>query len=217
MIDFCERNPKSDKCMLWLEKSKDRSDDDAFNIYKDYCSQHHDEKVCDYFCTYSRMFTDHRSVYCDISLKEWCKKNPLDNRCFCVFTPSAKIPEVENYLGPKECWLSDCASQHESKWLTTEQLRTRKECQLTSCVININNLVANDESSVELINDCISGAKVSSSVKYDTEELLMKGRNNIEKLQRDRSVPIVDTSAVLLSPSSLLITGSIVVLLLLSS
>lgn len=217
MLTFCKINPTSEKCMLWLENSKVRSDDDAFMLYKDYCSKHHDEKLCEYFCIYSRKHADHRSIYCDISLKNWCENNPLDSRCFCIMTPSSKIPEVETFLGPKECWFSSCASQHESRWLSTDQLRTRKECQLTSCVININNLVTNDEASVELINDCITGAKVPSSIKFDTESVLLKGKNNIEKLEKNKSAPIIDTGALLLSPSSLLITGSVITLLLLSA
>lgn len=202
MRDFCKDNTSNEDCILWLEKSIKRSDDDAFKVYSHYCSEHHDKKICDYFCSYARKHTNHYGAYCDISLKNWCEKNSLDQRCFCVMTPSSRIPDVEQFLGPKECWLSSCSSQSELKWLTTDQLRTRKECQVTSCIINIDNLVLNDDGSIELVNDCVSGSKVSSAIKNDVEFVDIKIKDDKKK--------------IFISPAALLISGSIAALLMTS-
>lgn len=170
MQDKCVGNESDPKCILWLEENVNRSEDVALTFYSDYCKKNHDKEVCDYMCKVARSHLDYRSEYCDISLKEWCTNNPDNEKCHCVIVPSDKIPETEEYLGPKECWLSSCSSQSNSKWLYTSQLETRQKCNLTACVISIKDLVLNDNSSVELINSCVSGTTISSSRIVEKEE-----------------------------------------------
>lgn len=163
MKEKCKLTPEDSKCILWLEKSNERNDNEAFELYMNYCSSNLNSKVCDYLCKTSRGKLNQNSKYCDLALSNYCTANPNNPNCHCFKTPSENIPNVETFLGPKECWLSVCSSQSEQKWLTTEQLDTRSKCQLTYCVISLDSLTLNDTATSELINDCISGPKINSA------------------------------------------------------
>lgn len=203
MINECKTNPENSKCILWLEKSYKRSNDIALETYYNICKENFDKPYCNYFCKISRINNDYRSIYCDNALKYWCDNNPNDERCFCVLTPNNIIPEIQEYLGPKECWLSSCASQLENKWLLTDQLETRSNCNLTSCIIDIKQLTMNEDSKLSLINDCISGVKTNSYLSSTV--LNNKEDNNLEKIY---------TPGILFNPELLLFVGSIILLLL---
>lgn len=66
--------------------------------------------------------------------------------------------------------MSQCSSEPNSKWLTTDQLNIRKKCAVTNCVINIDKLTLNDNASAEFINDCISGNRDSRVLNNNTKE-----------------------------------------------
>lgn len=164
LLKHCvKENINNDRCMLWLEKGDTRGDDVALKHYSSVCANSHYSKACDYFCKVSRQYEDYRSEYCDVALKKYCENNPNDNNCGCVFTPESKISKVEEFLGPKECWLSECASQANSKWLTTSQRDTRQKCNITSCIISIKELVLSGNGSVDLVNSCLAGTTTNSS------------------------------------------------------
>ena len=178
MQEQCVGNEDDPKCMLWLEQNYDRAENVALEFYMNYCSKHHDTKTCSYFCKEARKNNDYRSTFCDRSLINFCNNNTFNSNCFCVITPSDVVPDIETYLGPKECWLSNCASQSDSKWLLTEQRDTRQKCNLTSCVISIDHLILKNNAKAEFINECVSGASVSSA--YSLTEKKKTGIN-IEK------------------------------------
>lgn len=171
MKSFCSLFPEHENCMLWLENTYARQENQALDFYSNYCSKNHKSKACDYMCKISRENSDHRSSYCDIALSTFCKNNN-DPLCGCVNNFSAIIPVTEDYLGPKECWFSPCSSQTNSKWLLTDQIQTRKNCLLTSCVITVDDLIMNGNSKAELINNCVTGTSVNSSyeIKKEYEE-----------------------------------------------
>lgn len=194
----CVNNEDDPKCMLWLEKNYDRKENTALEFYSNYCSDNFSSPVCNYLCRVSRENNDYRSSFCDKALTNYCEKNRFDSRCFCVITPTNMIPDIESYLGPKECWFSSCSSQSESKWLTTAQIDTRQKCNLTSCVISIDQLILKNDSKVDLINDCISGSTVNSSY-------------NIEK--RNKGIEIHKTPGVLFYPSIGILSLSLILLL----
>lgn len=175
----CKKDPENDNCIIWLDNTNKRLDNEALELYSNYCSVNHKSLACDYLCKEARGRINQNSKYCDIALENYCKNNIYETNCHCVITPSDKIPEVEKYLGPKECWLSSCSSQTNSKWLTTEQLNTRSLCQLTYCVITIDSLTLNDNATAELINDCVSGPKISAAKANNIE--ILKKTKNIEK------------------------------------
>lgn len=177
MNTHCPSNPNSNECIRWLEQTHVRADTDALNIYSKLCSENHNMKYCDYMCKVSRQKNNHLSQFCDHSLNTYCQSHLIDTNCHCVITPSVLIPEVEEYLGPRECWLPSCTTQPNNKWLLTEQITTRGNCQLTSCIISIDSLTLNKNSTIQLINDCVSGTKVSSShveSKPNKQEFLTK-------------------------------------------
>lgn len=192
----CVGNELDPKCILWLENNYKRLENSALEFYADYCSKNHSSLACNYLCRVARENEDYRSSYCDIALTNYCNKNKFESNCACVITPSNIIPDVETYLGPKECWLSACSSQPESKWLTTTQLDTRQKCNLTSCVISIDQLILKNNAKAELINDCISGSSVNSSYYLKKHE-----KNNIER-----------TPGVLLYPNIALLSLSLILL-----
>lgn len=163
MLEKCKNNPEHPSCILWLEQTHERKEETALKFYSDLCSENFDKQYCDYFCSVSRKKNDYKGKFCDISLEKWCKKHPDNNNCKCLITPKEIIPDVEQYVGPKECWLKECSSQSNNKWLTTEQIETRANCQITSCLININELTLNDNAKAEFINNCVSGTSVNSS------------------------------------------------------
>lgn len=172
MLQKCKDNMDHPNCILWLEKSFERFDNEALEMYQNWCSNNFDSEICDYFCKISRSNNDYKSAFCDTALQNWCKKHPDNDKCLCVFTPNNIIPEVEKYLGPKECWLAQCSSEPNSKWLTTDQLNIRKKCSVTNCVININKLTLNDNATADFINDCTSGnsSNMQQSTNYSSVE-----------------------------------------------
>lgn len=200
MIEYCSLHPNNDNCLLWLENSNKRNDITAFQVYSEYCKKNHNDESCEYFCKISRENNSSNSSYCDLSLKEWCSKNPNDSNCFCVLTPSDKIPNLEKYLGPKECWLANCSSQGNMKWLTTEQINTRSNCQITSCIIDVNSLIMNEESELKMINNCVSGVSVSAAT-YNNLDV-----NKVNKIFNHLAFPF--------SMDKLLISSSILILLM---
>lgn len=163
MIDNCKKDPNNPKCLLWLENNYERKENLALEIYSELCSKNFDAPYCDYFCKIARQNNDYTSQYCDNALTKWCQNNSYNSNCYCVFTPSDEIPNLEQYLGPKPCWLSYCASQPNNKWLLTDQINTRSSCQMTGCIITIQHLQMNDNAKIELINDCVSGTKIDSN------------------------------------------------------
>lgn len=181
MKRFCSLYPEHENCMLWLENNIERRENQALEFYSDYCSKNHKSKACDYFCKVSRENSDYRSSYCDVALTKFCKNNS-DPLCGCVNDFSATIPATEEYLGPKECWFSPCSSQTDSKWLLTDQIQTRKNCLLTSCVITIDDLILNGNSKAELINNCVTGTSVNSSYEIKKEFEENNFRMEIEKV-----------------------------------
>jgi hypothetical protein len=174
MVENCEKDMGNPRCIKWLEQSYTRLNNEALELYQDWCSNNFDSELCTYFCKVARNNNDYRSEYCDTALKNWCKKNSYNENCMCLYTPNSIIPEVEEYLGPKECWLSQCSSQNNSKWLTTDQLNTRKKCSVTNCVININQLTLNENASAEFINDCISGGNGGNITLSDNKNIEYK-------------------------------------------
>lgn len=157
MVENCKTNMGDPKCIKWLEQTYERFNNEALELYSKWCSDNFDSPYCDYFCKIARDNNDYRSEFCDSALKKWCETHSSNPKCICSNTPSSIIPDTETYLGPKECWLSQCSSEQNSKWLTTDQLNIRKKCAVTNCVINIDKLTLNDNASAEFINDCISG------------------------------------------------------------
>lgn len=168
MVENCKNDMGNPKCIKWLEQTYERFNNEALELYNKWCSDNFDSSNCDYFCKIARNNNDYRSEFCDSALKQWCKTHPSNSKCLCSNTPNSVIPDVETYLGPKECWLSQCSSEQNSKWLTTDQLNIRKKCAVTNCVINIDKLTLNDNASAEFINDCISGGE--SSIYINTKE-----------------------------------------------
>lgn len=205
MKETCQskENIYSDKCMTWLMNNHYRKEDVALDTYSNFCAKNFDHPVCNYLCNKARENKDYKSEFCDRALKEWCTNNSFDSRCFCVITPSSIIPEIETYLGPKECWLSNCSSQSESKWLLTDQIDTRKKCNLTSCIINIDQMTLKKNAKAELINDCVSGNKISASEA-----------NHIED-ENNSTESIIRTPGILFSIENSFLFGSILLLLLL--
>lgn len=169
MSNKCKEDPENPKCLLWLENTytDKRMENSALELYSELCSKNHNNTYCDYLCRVARQNNDYRGSFCDKALKNWCKENNHDTRCHCVFTPTENIPDLEQYLGPKECWLSNCTGQPNNKWLLTEQIETRSKCQITSCIINIEQLTLQNNAKAQLINDCVSGTSVNSSF-YNT-------------------------------------------------
>lgn len=166
----CKGDESNPKCILWLENNLKREDDMSLEFYQEYCSENFDKQVCNYFCKVSRYNQDFKSSYCDAALTSYCKKNQFNSNCFCVITPTMFVPELETYLGPKECWLSPCSSQKDSKWLLTTQIDTRQKCNLTTCIITIDELTLKNKSKAELINDCVSGTTVNSYYQLESEK-----------------------------------------------
>ena len=164
MLKHCVKgNVNTGGCMLWLENSDERGDNVALEHYSSFCSDSHHDKVCDYLCKIARQHEDYRSEFCDVALKKYCENNPTYSECGCVFTPESSVSRVEEFLGPKECWLSECASQPNSKWLTTAQRDTRQKCNITSCIISIKELTLSGNGSVDLVNSCLSGTTTNSA------------------------------------------------------
>lgn len=166
MIQECDKYPDNKNCFTWLEQTYKRGNNLALEFYSKKCQENHTELYCDYLCKVARDNKDYRSQFCDVALKTWCKNHQYNSNCNCLYTPQDLIPELEEYLGPKVCWLNTCASQSKSKWLTTEQLETRQKCSLTSCIIDIKNLNLNNDAKVSLINNCVAGTKISSTELY---------------------------------------------------
>lgn len=193
----CAGDELNPKCMLWLENNYKRLENSALEFYADFCSKNHSSLACDYLCRVARENSDYRSAYCDKALNTFCNNNQFDSRCHCVVTPSNIIPSIESFLGPKECWLSPCSSQPNSKWLTTTQLDTREKCNLTSCVISIDTLILKNQAKAELINDCVSGTSVNSSYNLEKRE-----KNKLEL-----------TPGILLYPNIGLLAFSLILLL----
>jgi len=98
--------------------------------------------------------------YCDYSLSKWCTNN-TNKLCGCyngIIDPNI-VSELENILGPKECWLSECTINYtDQKWLSLDQLNIKKNCIIRSCIISINSLISYGRSKIELVNNCIAGA-----------------------------------------------------------
>lgn len=165
----CKGDETNPKCILWLENNPTRSENSSLAFYQEFCSNNFDSTACNYFCKISRQNEDYKSAFCDNALKNYCQQHQFDSKCYCVVTPTTIVPDLETYLGPKECWLSSCASQKDSKWLTTAQIDTRQKCNLTSCIITIDELTLKNKSKAELINDCVSGTSVNASYELDVE------------------------------------------------
>lgn len=199
MLKECDKTPDNVNCITWLEQTFKRKNNLALELYNKKCKKDHTNLYCDYLCKVARSNKDYRSEYCDTSLKTWCKNNPNYSKCNCLLTPPDIIPQLEEYVGPKVCWLTACASEPNSKWLTTEQIDTRQQCSLTSCLIDIKNLKLNNNASVSLVNDCVSGSKITSTELYalnNTEDEIVK--NNY--------------SGVLFSPELFIIFFSFIIL-----
>lgn len=166
MEEFCKNSPEEKKCIEWLEKSNVRTDENALLLYSNYCKKNFESNLCTYMCNISRDVINQNSKYCDDALISWCNDNKSNIKCKCLLATSKDIPSIEEYIGPKECWLKECASERDLKWLTTEQLNKRKNCNITSCIISLDKLTMNDESSGEFINDCVQGTKITSTQLY---------------------------------------------------
>ncbi|QKE44581.1 putative myristylated protein entry-fusion complex component [Yalta virus] len=200
MEKMCVGNETNPKCIKWLENTNKRNEDIALSFYQDFCSKNFDSMACGYLCKVARENEDYQSGFCDTALQNYCQQNQFDSKCFCVMTPTTIVPDLETYLGPKECWLSACASQRDSKWLTTTQIDTREKCNLTSCIISIDDLTLKNKSKAELINDCVSGTSVNSSYKLDIEGT-------------KKAINIDSTPGVLFYPSLGLLTLTFILLL----
>lgn len=199
----CNQTPDHPRCMKWLEGSNSQNrNNQALALYSKLCQKDHTKLYCDYLCSISRVERGAEASFCDHALTTWCTNNPHIS-CTCIYPSEEQIPDIEEYLGPKECWLSNCASQADEKWLTTDQLDTRRKCNLTSCIITIDSLTLDETAKIRLINDCVSGASVSSAQYHNLN-------NN------DKYIKKYYTPGILFSPESGIMLGSLIILLLLS-
>ncbi|CCU55733.1 myristylated protein, essential for entry/fusion (Cop-A16L) [Choristoneura biennis entomopoxvirus] len=163
MQNFCYENPEEIYCYRWLD-SQSKTYDVALKLYSDLCSNDHTKLYCDYMCKYARDYGF--SGYCDKSLESWCSDNKNNSLCFCYNPPADIIPDVEEVLGPKECWLAPCTVSYRSqKWLTTDQLNIKQNCNIQSCIITIGSLVTRGNNKIDLINNCINNLNASTIIE----------------------------------------------------
>lgn len=170
MSTVCKDNPESSFCIDWLMNTTKRFNVIALDTYVDYCKENFDNEICSYFCIAARDNKDYKSSYCDVALETWCEKNKQSSYCFCYNTPGVKIPEIEQYLGPKECWLKECASEPDLKWLTTDQLDVKNQCEVTSCIIDVGSLMLKDNATASFVNDCISGLQTNAETILNSDD-----------------------------------------------
>ncbi|CCU56329.1 myristylated protein, essential for entry/fusion (Cop-A16L) [Mythimna separata entomopoxvirus 'L'] len=169
MQSYCASNPEDVYCYRWLN-SQSKSYDVALKLYSDLCSIDHTKLYCDYMCIYAR--ENGFAGYCDKSLINWCSRNSNNPLCYCYIPPSSIIPDVEEVLGPKECWLAPCTvSYNGQKWLTTEQMNIKKNCSIQSCIITIGSLIARGNNKIDLINNCINNLNANTTSGSDTTDI----------------------------------------------
>ncbi|BAO49426.1 putative myristylated membrane protein [Alphaentomopoxvirus acuprea] len=164
MQNFCTENPNDIYCYRWLDTQSKAGYDIALKLYSDICSRDHQPEYCTYMCMYARDYG--YPGYCDKALSNWCNNNKNNNLCYCYNPPAEIIPDVEEVLGPKECWIDSCTSSYTNqKWLTTDQMEIKRNCGIRSCIITVGSLMARGSNIIELINNCVAGA-ISSSQSY---------------------------------------------------
>lgn len=202
MSNICKTNPTNPSCVRWLEQTTTRGDGAALEVYSEYCKKNHDKEICSYFCSTARKLKDYRSSFCDISLTEWCKNNVEDSRCDCITTPSNRIPETEEYLGPKECWLSSCVSVTDPKWLLTNQIETRQNCKLTACIVDIKSLVLNDQSAASIVNNCLTNSRTIKQIERNV--------NN----KTNQIIETIFVPGFMLTPSIIILSCAVLALIL---
>ncbi|AKS26337.1 putative myristylated membrane protein 1 [Diachasmimorpha longicaudata entomopoxvirus] len=197
MLKNCEKDPTHPRCIKWLESAENRDNHMALEFYSNWCKENHSDSACTYLCKVARKHPK-TARYCDEALVNWCQKNPNSRNCRCIIVPKT-VENIKTFVGPKECWLSECVSAP-TKWLTTEQLYTKKGCNLTACLISIEQLALGDEANVKLINDCVSGLSTQTSA--------------FEFRKQQNSIPIM-TPGIFFSPELALVALSGTLLFLL--
>lgn len=189
MKKYCKRDLAHPSCLKWLESAAKRDDNhEALQMYSNWCKKNHEQQICTYLCKVARQ---HKTTarYCDEALLEWCKLHPHSPNCHCILVPK-RIENIKTFIGPKECWLTECVNTS-SKWLTTDQLKTKRNCNITACLISIDKLVLGDQANVKLINDCVTG------LASDTSGFELKSQQNTGP---------VATPGILFSPEILLLS-----------
>ncbi|AAG02824.1 putative myristylated membrane protein [Betaentomopoxvirus amoorei] len=165
MQNFCRQNPEDLYCYRWMY-SQSKTFDIALKLYSELCSIDHTKLYCDYMCVYAR--ENGYPGYCDDSLSNWCKNNSNNSLCFCYNPPTEFIPDVEEVLGPKECWLAPCTVSYSGqKWLTTNQMNIKKNCNIQSCIITIGSLLTRGNNKIDLINNCINNLNASTVINSE--------------------------------------------------
>lgn len=177
MSEYCATDPENEKCLIWLDNVTKRDNDIALRTYADICKKNFDSFSCTVFCSSARK--SNYSNYCDIALDTWCNNNSVRTECDC-YLRTEKINDFSEFLGPKECWLSSCSNKLvDSKWLSSDQLITKINCKVLSCIITIDKLSLKGQAKANLINTCISGSTAPNNQTFS--KLL-----NIKEIEPDQ-------------------------------
>lgn len=165
---WCPAHPNSLPCLMWLEKSQDRNDFEAFSTYKNICSNNRDLYACDVFAQVVRSYENSPyPIFADLSLQQYCSTTQ-DSRCDCYHKHTGKLLAKQspdsNLQGPFICWDSSC--QVSDKWLTQEMIDRRKDCRVLNCDIEINNINLGNKSFISVENSCVNGTVYTSRSEH---------------------------------------------------
>lgn len=168
MTNYCASNYNEDICMTWLYNRTTKYFGTGLEFYKDICSKDMNQEVCSYFSLYANNESNgYYYHYSDIALDNYCSANVEDPNCVCYLEKknNKNLQNMEETLGPSECWLIDCTAKlKDLKWITHEQRENKKKCNGINCLISVQSLTSDAKSIINLNNYCLNKNSETSSI-----------------------------------------------------
>lgn len=137
MSDYCKLNPATTRCITWMGSRRGV----AINVYSELCSKNLNANYCTYFISDLRSNPFSGNIADEI-LHTYCGEHPQDTKCNC-YNPPRNIVESRFVTrdAPYECWYEPCSvNSVDNKWLTSQQLESRRSCKVIDCVIKVGSI-----------------------------------------------------------------------------
>lgn len=161
MMELCALDPKNPICLKWFKKRIEKMDHSVIDTYLNYCSSNLNTLECKYVINILR--DNNFLLISDKILDNYCSSEDQPPECTCYLAnKSETIKNMVETLGPTECWLEECNfGLKDNIFLSSDQLENKSNCNPINCIINVNSITANKNSTINLLNYCVNNNSFS--------------------------------------------------------